>query len=749
MRIVLLFLLIVFFESTILAQHIPADQLISIEELPKYLKPETKQELAGDNQKVSEKELAEYFRSEFSKHFFYNWHNNDVRFEKYSEEYDLAEFHVERALDHQNKFDATTLWKLPFIYKNGDAVDAYALRHLARQHKMVDIALQYYYRDRDNNQVAYFKNQLKSLNAALAQNEYETLESGNGVYEVFRSGYRILNWLQIHNLFLNSDAYTDQDQLITIATLLQHASNLYKSNTEFQSGNHQTRGMSALAMLAILFKDFKDADIWYERAMSLLEGHLEKEINSDGFQFERSVHYHISDIENYFYVYQLAQNSQVNLSPTFENKLKSLFTTLIKIAYPDKSAPVFSDDTDAPWAESNDIKETLTLGYLLFDDPEMGYFAGNSVSAKLYWFLKDEQLDRLNNINRSKPSYKSLALEKTGYYIMREGWDKNDAMLVISAGLDPDKPDHQHGDMLGIQAYANGDVLLPNYQVRYSLKDLELFKNSEVKNVALVDDVLQGKDYKSNKGGSGFGKFGSLPNPKTIAFSTDDHLDLYIGSHNGFEEMGVTYSRQVFFIDHKFWIVKDNFNSEKIHNYKQVWQGHYTLEEAPQLLRSTFRFGSGLDIYQLQKVDTVSLAGKRGKEWAMPQINSTTNFSFITALVPFKTYQERVDESALHPKIKDWEFSSIANNQFDQNTVELKKKNEAYFFNAGNLTLKNVNLLFEEPADVYIREVENQIYIKSLSERNIQFNFKILKNNQDVRIQVLKPGEAYQIDLKN
>ena len=742
-------MLFMFFESSIRAQHIPADQVLEIQNLSKYLKPETKQELAGSDKKVSDKKLAEYFRSQFSKYFFYNWRNNEVRFKKYREEYDRAAFHAERALDHQNKFEETTLWKLPFNYKNGDSVDAYALRHLARQHKMVDIALQYYYQDKDTNQVAYFKNQLKSLNAALAQNEYETLESGNGVYEVFRSGYRVLNWLQIHNLFLNSDAYTDEDQLITIATLLQHASNLYKNNTVFQSGNHQTRGMSALAMLAILFKDFKDADVWYERAISLLEEHLEKEINSDGFQVERSVHYHISDIENYFYVYQLAQNSQVNLSPMFENKLKSLFTTLIKIAYPDKSAPVFSDDTDASWAESNDINETLTLGYLLFDDPEMGYFAENSVSAKLYWFLKDEQLDRLKNITRNKPSYQSLALEKTGYYIMREGWDKNDAMLVISAGLDPDKPDHQHGDMLGIQAYANGDVLLPNYQVRYSLKDLELFKNSEVKNVALVDDVLQGKDYKSNKGGSGFGKFGSLPNPKTIAFSTDDHLDFYIGSHNGFEEMGVTYSRQVFFIDHKFWIVKDNFNSEKIHNYKQVWQGHYTLEEAPQLLRSTFRSGSGLDIYQLQKVDIVSLAGKRGKEWAVPQINSTRNFSFITALVPFKTYLDRVDETALHSKIKDWEFSSIANNQFDQNTVELKKKNEAYFFNAGNLTLKNVKLLFEEPADVYIREVENHIYIKSLSERNIQFNFKILKNNQDVRIQVLKPGEAYQIDLKN
>ena len=59
---------------------------------------------------------------------------------------------------------------------------------------------------------------------------------------------------------------------------------------------------------------------------------------------------------------------------------------------------------------------------------------------------------------------------------MREGWNSKDKMLVVSAGLDAKKPDHQHGDILGIQAMANENVILPNYQVRYSLKDLSSLK---------------------------------------------------------------------------------------------------------------------------------------------------------------------------------------------------------------------------------------------------------------------------------
>ena len=186
----------------------------------------------------------------------------------------------------------------------------------------------------------------------------------------------------------------------------------------------------------------------------------------------------MSDIKNYFYVFQLARNSQIEVDSVWEEKLKSLFTTLAKIAYPDGSAPVFSDDTDAPWAEKNDISGAMTLGYLLFDDPQFGFFATNKVDPDMFWYLSKEQLLRLETIEKQDPEFGSLEFPATGYYIMREGWEKGDMMMAISGEVDDEKPDHQHGDVLGIQAMANGKVLLPNYQVRYYLKDLEFLKRS-------------------------------------------------------------------------------------------------------------------------------------------------------------------------------------------------------------------------------------------------------------------------------
>ena len=742
----LVILISLFLTSSIIAQNVPSGTIVSVDDLSNYLKPEVKKALNKEGE-IATSELAEYFREKFSERYFYDWRNFDNRFQSYKNIYPKSESgHTERALDHMAKYDGSTQWKLPFNYLFGDSVNAYALRHLARQHKMVDIAFYYNYQNQNPKYLEYFKNQLLSLNTALSSGKYEKIEDGNGVYEAFRSGYRILNWLQIHNMFLGHDSYSDKDQLTTIATLLQHGAHLYETNQEFHSGNHQTRGLSALAMVSILLSDFEGTDKWYKHSMKLLEEHLTKEINDDGFQFERTVHYHMSDIGNYYYVYQLAKTSNLKVGDLWEKKLKGLFTTLIKIAYPDKSVPVLSDDTDEPWAEKNDISGALTLGYLLFNDAEMGYFANKHVEAKMYWYLSDSQLKMLGNIKTKTPEYKSLHFPTTGYYIMRDGWNSSDNMMIISAGLDELKPDHQHGDMLGIQAMSNGKVVLPNYQVRYYLKDLELFKNSMTKNVALVDDELQGKQYTSNKGGSGFGKFKELPNPKVISWSTNDKFDVFVGSHDGFENVEVAYSRQVFNVKNDFWIVKDNFKSGKPHTYKQVWQGHFSKEHAPNLMRTTFDDGTGLDIYQLNKTDEVTTDGQRGKEWSVVSKNDAYDYNFITILYPFETFDKRIDEENSNPELKGWNLNDLKWEISGEQSVQLTKKNESFLFLVTKLKLDNLNIEFSHPSDVFINLNDDKLEIQSLSDKVIQISIKGVFDDGNLE---LAPGNKKEFTIRN
>ncbi|WP_372746129.1 heparinase II/III family protein [Lutibacter sp.] len=706
------------------SQEIPANSIIANSKLSHYL---NNQAIANFKNKknISQEELAFYLREKYAERYFFNWKNFESRFKDYQSIYPASKNeHSERAADHMAKFSAITKWKLPFNYLNGEPVNAYAVRHLARQHKMVDVAFEYHYSNKNQTYLNYFKNQLKSLNTALNSNQFEQMKDGNGTYEAFRAGYRVLNWLQIHSFFLGETNYSDADQLTTIATLLQHGASLYQNNQEFVPGNHQTRGMSALAMLSIVLRDFKGTDVWYKHSMKLLEEHLAKEINDDGFQFERSVHYHMSDIDNYYYVYQLAKISNLEVNEFWEQKLKSLFTTLVKIAYPDGSAPVLQDDTDDPWAEKNNISGAITLGYLLFGDAEMGYLAENSVDAKTYWYLNNAQLEMLTNIQKQQPQIKSTSFPTTGYYIFREGWNANDKMMTISAGLDKDKPDHQHGDMLGVQAMAYGKVVLPNYQVRYSLPDYEFFKNSMVKNVALVDDELQGKKYKGNQGGSGFGKFGELPKPTVLNWKVGSDIEYFIGSHNGFEKSGIKYVRQVINVNNDFWIVKDNFKSDKEHTYKQVWQGHYSLENSPNLIRSTFDDAAGLDIFQLNSVDGVENSGTRGKQWSVISKKQEGDFSFATIIFPYKGFDNRINELAKLPNFKGWNLYNSNWKVIGENTTLLSKGDEVIILAGSEIQFKNIKISSSTPLDLIIKIKSTTLDVQSANINNCEISIE-------------------------
>jgi hypothetical protein len=263
------------------------------------------------------------------------------------------------------------------------------------------------------------------------------------------------------------------------------------------------------------------------------------------------------------------------------------------------------------------------------------------------------------------------------------------------------------------------------------------------KNVALVDDELQGKEYTSNKGGSGFGKFKKLPNPKVIGFQKNKDLEVFIGSHDGFENVGVTYSRQVINVENYFWIVKDNFSSDKKHNYKQVWQGHYSKENSDNLLRSSFQNGSGLDIYQLTKVDTVFTDGARGKHWSVVSKNESQYFNFITVLFPFSKYNERVEERKESPNFKNWKIDS-SKLKSDANKT-LSKNNKNLFFGVQHLKFNNISLDFSEKVDVFVKIEGDKVFIQSLFDTDffvkaskintITFNQKVV--NDQILLQPL------------
>lgn len=563
--------------------------------------------------------LAAYFKETAKFRYYFSWENFPAKYAHYFALYpNRLAYHRENSAYLKDRYGPDTQWVLPFKNRMGDAVTAYRLRHLARQSKHPDMVMMYFADLPEKENLPYWTGQMTDLNQAFTAGEYD--DEGNGIYEVFRAGKRTHHWLFGHHAYLSSPQYKWDDQIESLRTFLHTTAQLAERGKKPRHGNHHTRGMVALFEIASQYPEYAQSSAWIDLAISGVAWHLEHEINPDGFQFERTIHYHKSDIENFLRVWQLAQRSGIELPEIYSTQFKKMFDALLVLAQPDKKLPVLQDDTDALHAETNEIADAMAIGTILWQEPAFNYFNTGDVSPLFFWLLNVSDLALLETVDIQHPELSSAALESTGYYVMRNGWSLDDEYMVITAGLSAEKPDHQHPDMLGVVAYANGNEILPNYQVKYNKPDFPFWKSSWVKNVALVDSIPQAIQWKGNRGGSGFGKWMDLPEPEANVWRTSEAYDYFRGRHNGYEKMGIGYQREVLFIkEHGCWIVRDSFSSAdgNVHEYQQIWQGRDFMPQDDQSVIRTFENGSRLLIR--------SLDGHANTEWRYGKYHAKGN----------------------------------------------------------------------------------------------------------------------------
>jgi len=671
------------------------------------------------------KELALYFADKMSERYFFDWKNFYQRLDKFKKGNDNFTKYYKRAAYQMNLFSANPKWELPSLGKDGSKITPYKLRHLARQHEALDIVLVYYLENESVEYKDYLIGQVNSLADNFVTGSYD--KKGNAIFESFRAGYRVFNWLYVYNFLLASDKFTWREQIDFIKTFYYHADVLDRYANKFRYGNHHTKGLMAQSLISIFFPEFDKSNYWLDRTLALLTEHLTKEITNDGFQFERSVHYHMGDIDNFFYVYYLAKLNDVKIPNNFKIKFQSMFEALMKIALPNKKLPVLQDDTDIPWAEFNDMSKTMVIGTILFDKSEYKYFADEKISSKLFWLLRENDIKRFAEMESVRPNIGSIALPDVGYYVMRSGWDKDDFYSVISNGISKYKPDHQHGDMLSIYAYGNENIILPNYQCRYFLTDYKFFKNSFVKNVAIVDSIPQGQKWKGNSGGSGFGKWLELPKPISSQLYDDSEFSLFVGSHDGYEKLGVKYWREIVFIKSGFWIVVDKFESKEKRKYQQVWQGHYNSKSNGNAIRSTFADGSGLDIVQLNTSNySLDSATFRGKGNFLFSSEDESNFTFVTLLHPFKNFDYRYNGK--NPSIKGWKV--LGN--------EIRKNNISIVFGKKAFKDEKIEIEFGMESDFIIFKSNNEYSLILISNNSDQLNYKYSNSEMIKALKVIQ-----------
>lgn len=629
---------------------IPRDRLLTDAELLGILTID--QPPTGDAAAATQS-LRDYFKNRAGANYFFDSGTAASRAKQFAKTYPQAAREIQkRVTEFIAAYGPDVGWKMPGKDLYGRPHTANTIRYLARQARAVDIAVCYYLNGGDRDYSDFLKSQIRDF---IKDYQAGQTESGrNDVFERFYAGHRTRNWLFAYQLLRDSGVYNADDHIYMLKVFLLHGARLIDVCENFHWGNHQLHGLAGLFEMSTMYPDLPVMVYWQKEALRVIMEHISQEIKPDGFQFERASHYFKLDILNYFRIRKIAELNEQPLPPLFHQRFRSMFDAIDALARPDKSLPVLQDaqetynkqlvaaeaqqqalsSNDAAELADPDERQFMSLGALVFDNSQYRYYGLEKFPPDFYWYFSRESITAYNNIEIKEPAGKSVALHDSKYFVMRSGIKANDLYMVIDGGLAQYKPDHTHGGILGMTAFAFGEEILPGYRVRYSDPSYRTMKNSLVKNVALADGVLQGQDWISNHARTGFGIWDKLPEPQINSWLSGEAFDYFSGSHNAYDSLGIDYQRRIVFFKPACWLVIDQFKSDQLHEYQQIWQGDYKIDHQYNRAHST---GKSAQLYILQADPARMEIRSRQNFWTNSvefEKQGVKNYTFYTLLLP-------------------------------------------------------------------------------------------------------------------
>ncbi|MEN3329522.1 MAG: hypothetical protein V7638_4329 [Acidobacteriota bacterium] len=478
--------------------------------------------------RMSADELSEYFRGPREAKFFdHSWPVDDFDEQSLGKEIQWRrdplsnyvwplDYHRDIQLMRTDGSDIRVLWELNRLGHFLPLACVYASTH-------------------DEKYSAEFITQLKSWNE---QNPYGRGPNWTCAMEV---ALRTMNLLAAFDVFRHSP----QMPVHFFLQLLQQHGNYIRRNLEFSylaTSNHYLSDVVGLLWLGLLLPEFRDASSWRDFGLDQMLREMDKQVLTDGADFEASTGYHRFVTELFLYSFLLCRANRVEIAERYWSKLQLMLLYIRAYLRPDGFAPLIGD---------TDGGQVLPFVRRRADD-----------HAYLLDILKLE----------TQP-VASQAFPHAGTYIMRDG----DLYLFFNAsdaGING-RGSHGHNDVLSIEVSAGGRAIIidPGTYV-YSA---DLTKRHEFRSTAYHSTVqIDGLEQNTIRVDTPF-VIGNEAKPRVLEWKTSDDFDKVVAEHYGYP---VTHRRTATFEKRKrMWLIDDEFFGDGEHVYE-----------------ARFHFAPGLDV---------------------------------------------------------------------------------------------------------------------------------------------------------
>lgn len=139
---------------------------------------------------------------------------------------------------------------------------------------------------------------------------------------------------------------------------------------------------------------------------------MKRQFLPDGMLWEVDLSYHIGTVANFYDVVVLVQANHCEdiLPALYLESMRKSTSLLMNLMYPDYTLEAFND-TRRTWTKSTIVKNLNKYVRMFPDNKEMQWVATSGKSGV-------------------KPTHLTQAFTSSGYYVLRDGWDKSSTMLI-------------------------------------------------------------------------------------------------------------------------------------------------------------------------------------------------------------------------------------------------------------------------------------------------------------------------------
>lgn len=354
---------------------------------------------------------------------------------------------------------------------------------------------------------------------------------------------RVANLLAALDIFRTSKKLTSERLALLLKLFDQHG-RFIVDNSEFSyvaTSNHYLSDVVGLFWIGTMIPELEHAIEWRLTGLKEMLSEMDKQILSDGVDFEASTGYHRFVTEMFLMTFLLVRVNGIEIANRYWQKLTAMLTFIRDITRPDGRMPLIGD-----------CDGTRFVPITRSDADETKYL-----------------LDLGADLLTKREAIASVAYPAAGIYILRD----DDLFLSFNAsdcGLNG-RGSHGHNDALSIEVSAFGVPFIidpGSYVYNLDREARHAFRSTAYHSTVMIDGLEQSTTDKDTPF-----VIGNEAKPRVIEWSTDDRTDIVSAEHRGYARLSqpIVHRRTVTFsMSERIWTIEDELTARGRHDVQTV-----------------------------------------------------------------------------------------------------------------------------------------------------------------------------------